>query len=372
VTHQPGDDHSLLEVRDLRMHYRAGHAASRRTASWVKALDGISFTIARGETLGLVGESGCGKSTTGRLVAKLAEPTAGSIRFDGRDITSMGRTHLQQVRRELQMIFQDPYSALNPRHTVGSIIAAPLRIQKIKTANGVTAEVQRLMERVGLKPEHYSRYPQEFSGGQRQRIGIARAIALKPKLIVCDEPVSALDVSVQAQVVNLLADLQREFHTAYLFIAHDLSIVRHISNRIAVMYLGRIMELASCDDLYEAPQHPYTRALLSAVPVADPRQAATRERTLLQGDLPSPLDPPTGCVFHTRCPKYLRMLSDNDRKRCREQIPVAQVTRPGHQVACHFPEMVPARPPVPAIARRNAPIERDLGGGFSERHSPYR
>jgi peptide/nickel transport system ATP-binding protein len=337
VIREPGDEGLLLAATDLCKYFSAGHATVRSSRSWVKALDRVSFTIDRGETLGLVGESGCGKSTTARVVSKLADPTSGSLIFDGEDITTVSRQRLQHVRRRLQMIFQDPYSALNPRQTAGSIIAAPLRIQKIKPAGGVKAEVQRLMERVGLQPEHYNRYPREFSGGQRQRIGIARAIALHPELIVCDEPVSALDVSVQAQVVNLLADLQQEYGTAYLFIAHDLSIVRHISDRVAVMYLGRIVESAERDELYEEPQHPYTQALLSAVPVADPRRASVRKRIMLNGDLPSPMNPPTGCVFHTRCPKYRTALGDADRRTCREQSPPLRLTRPQHHVACHFP-----------------------------------
>jgi oligopeptide/dipeptide ABC transporter ATP-binding protein len=237
------------------------------------------------------------------------------------------------------MIFQDPYSSLNPRHTIGTIVGAPYRIQRVKTENGIKKDVQALMERVGLNPEHYNRYPHEFSGGQRQRIGIARAIALRPKLIVCDEPVSALDVSIQAQVVNLLEDIQNEFQLAYVFVAHDLSVVRHISDRVAVMYLGKIMELANRDELYSAPMHPYTHALMSAVPVPDPEKEGRRERILLKGDLPSPINPPSGCVFHTRCPKYREQLGESDRERCRTEVPDLEEKQPAHFAACHFAEV---------------------------------
>jgi peptide/nickel transport system ATP-binding protein len=261
---------------------------------------------------------------------KLLDPTGGKIEFDGRDITNLSRKEMVPLRREMQMIFQDPYSSLNPRHTVGAIISAPFKVQGVKPARGIQSEVQDLMSRVGLNPEHFNRYPNEFSGGQRQRIGIARAIALRPKLIVCDEPVSALDVSIQAQVVNLLEDLQDEFRLAYIFIAHDLSVVRHISDRIAVMYLGRIMELADSEMIYKTPLHPYTHALMSAVPLPDPHAERKRERILLQGDLPSPINPPSGCVFRTRCPKA--------QDRCTEEIPLVREFSPGHFGACHFPE----------------------------------
>ncbi len=330
----------LLEVTDVQKWFPGrSKGLLSRTGNPVKAVDGVSFTVHEGETLGLVGESGCGKSTTGRVVSKLIEPTGGAIRFQGRDISGLSRRAMRPLRREVQMIFQDPYSSLNPRQTIGTIVGTPFRIQGQKPEGGVKKAVQGLMERVGLNPEHYNRYPHEFSGGQRQRIGIARALALRPKLIVCDEPVSALDVSVQAQVVNLLEDLQSEFGLAYVFIAHDLSVVRHISDRVAVMYLGKIMEITDRDSLYESPMHPYTHALLSAVPIPDPAVESRRERILLTGDLPSPSSPPSGCVFHTRCPKYRTELSDSQREHCRTTQPVLEEKRPGHQVYCHFPQV---------------------------------
>lgn len=329
----------LLEIEGIQKYFpgrSSGLIGGRGTP--VKAVDGVSFTVHESETLGLVGESGCGKSTTGRALAKLIEPTGGTIRFDGRDITKFSRRQMRPLRREMQIIFQDPYSSLNPRQTIGEIVGTPFKIQGEKPEGGVKSTVQGLMERVGLNPEHYNRYPHEFSGGQRQRIGIARALALRPKLIVCDEPVSALDVSVQAQVVNLLEDLQSEFGLAYVFIAHDLSVVRHISDRVAVMYLGKIMEITDRDSLYEHPMHPYTHALLSAVPIPDPKVEARREKILLTGDLPSPSNPPTGCVFHTRCPKFRLQLSDSEREHCRTVQPVLEEKRPGQSVYCHFPE----------------------------------
>jgi len=331
---------ALLAVNDLKKHFpiRQGILIQRQIGA-VRAVDGVAFSVAPGETLGLVGESGCGKSTTGRVVSKLLEPTAGSIMFEGHDIAGYSRSRMRALRTDIQMIFQDPYSSLNPRHTIGTIVGAPFRIQKAKTENGIKAEVQGLMERVGLNPEHYNRYPHEFSGGQRQRIGIARAIALKPKLIVCDEPVSALDVSVQAQVVNLLEDLQNDYHLTYIFVAHDLSVVRHIADRVAVMYLGKIMELTDRDVLYSTPMHPYTHALMSAVPVPDPEKESRRERILLTGDLPSPINPPTGCVFHTRCPKYREILSEADKQRCRDVVPLLELKENDHFVACHFPQV---------------------------------
>ncbi|MBA3020015.1 ABC transporter ATP-binding protein [Propionicimonas sp.] len=319
---------SLLRVTDLKKHFPTyNQKLIRHEGDPIKAVDGISFSLEPGETLGLVGESGCGKSTAGRTILRLLEPTAGTIEFEGRDVTKIGGEDLRKLRREVQMVFQDPYGSLNPRHPVGAIIAAPFQIQRITPEGGVKKAVQELMERVGLNPEHYNRYPHEFSGGQRQRIGVARAIALKPKLVVCDEPVSALDVSIQAQVINLLEDIQAEQNLAYVFIAHDLSVVRHISDRVMVMYLGKMMELADRDRLYERPMHPYTQALMSAVPVPEPRR--NRERILLTGDLPSPQNPPSGCVFRTRCPIAV--------ERCAAEIPLPVEIEPGHLVACHFP-----------------------------------
>ncbi len=321
---------SLLTVTDLKKYFPTySQKIFRSEGAPVKAVDGLSLSLEPGETLGLVGESGCGKSTAGRTILKLLEPTGGKIEFEGRDVTNARGEELRVLRRQLQMVFQDPYGSLNPRHPIGQIIAAPFEIQHVTPPGGVKKEVQALMERVGLNPEHYNRYPHEFSGGQRQRIGVARAIALKPKLIVCDEPVSALDVSIQAQVINLLEDIQKEQNLAYIFIAHDLSVVRHISDRVMVMYLGKVMEVADRNSLYERPMHPYTQALMSAVPVPEPRR--DRERILLYGDLPSPQNPPSGCVFRTRCP----LATD----RCAAEEPQKIEIEPGHVVACHYPKV---------------------------------
>jgi peptide/nickel transport system ATP-binding protein len=322
----------LLEVTDLQRYFPVtqGIVFQRQTGA-VKAVDGINFTVQSGETLGLVGESGCGKSTTGRLVTRLDEPTGGQVMFQGTDITHLSRAKMRPFRRDVQIIFQDPFSSLNPRQTVGAIVGAPYDIQGVKTEGGTKRAVQELMDRVGLNPEHYNRYPHEFSGGQRQRIGIARALALRPKLIVCDEPVSALDVSIQAQIVNLLEDLQDEFELAYLFVAHDLSVIRHISDRVAVMYLGKIVEVATRDELYNHARHPYTHALLSAVPEPDPDAASGRERIRLTGDVPSPLNPPSGCRFRTRCWKAQEICAQSE-------PPMLQIGAPGHEAACHFPE----------------------------------
>ncbi|MBA4862723.1 dipeptide ABC transporter ATP-binding protein [Streptomyces sp. PSKA54] len=321
----------LLKVEGLVKHFPIKKGLLQRQVGAVKAVDGIDFDVRTGETLGVVGESGCGKSTMGRLITRLIEPTGGKVEFDGKDITHLGTGGLRPLRRDVQMIFQDPYGSLNPRHTIGTIVSAPFRLQGVEPEGGVKKEVQRLLELVGLSPEHYNRYPHEFSGGQRQRIGIARALALKPKLVVADEPVSALDVSIQAQVVNLLDDLQAELGLTYVIIAHDLSVVRHVSDRIAVMYLGKIVELADRDSLYKAPMHPYTKALMSAVPIPDPRRrAAKSERILLKGDVPSPISPPSGCRFHTRCWKATEI--------CKTQEPPLLELKPGQRVACHHPE----------------------------------
>ncbi|MER8183815.1 dipeptide ABC transporter ATP-binding protein [Kitasatospora sp. NPDC094015] len=325
-----GDQEPLLRVTGLTRHFPIAKGLLRRQTGAVRAVDGIDFTVNAGETLGVVGESGCGKSTMGRLITRLDEPTGGKIEFEGTDITHLGVGAMRPLRRDIQMIFQDPYSSLNPRQTVGTIVGAPFRLQKVPSEHGLKRQVQDLLELCGLNPEHYNRYPHEFSGGQRQRIGIARALALRPKMIVADEPVSALDVSIQAQVVNLLDDLQKELGLTYLIIAHDLSVVRHVSDRVAVMYLGKIVEIADRDSLYRAPMHPYTNALMSAVPVPDPRRKERRERILLTGDVPSPLNPPSGCRFRTRCWKAQDV--------CSSLEPPLVAAKSGHQVACHFPE----------------------------------
>ncbi|GHH26455.1 ABC transporter ATP-binding protein [Streptomyces rubradiris] len=325
------DREVLLRVEGLTKHFPIKKGILQRQVGAVKAVDGIDFEVRKGETLGVVGESGCGKSTMGRVITRLQDPTGGKITFEGQDITRLSTGQLRPLRRDIQMIFQDPYGSLNPRHTIGSIVSAPFRLQGVEPEGGVKKEVQRLLSLVGLSPEHYNRYPHEFSGGQRQRIGIARALALKPKLVVADEPVSALDVSIQAQVVNLMDDLQQELGLTYVIIAHDLSVVRHVSDRIAVMYLGKIVELADRTSLYETPMHPYTKALMSAVPVPDPkRRGQKNERILLRGDVPSPIAPPSGCRFHTRCWKATEI--------CRTTEPQLVELKPGQRVACHHPE----------------------------------
>ncbi|MFG2938883.1 ABC transporter ATP-binding protein [Streptomyces sp. NPDC048282] len=326
-----GEREVLLRVEGLQKHFPIKKGILQRQVAAVKAVDGIDFEVRKGETLGVVGESGCGKSTMGRVITRLQDPTGGKVTFEGQDITHLSTAKMRPLRRDIQMIFQDPYGSLNPRHTIGSIVSAPFRLQGVEPEGGVKKEVQRLLELVGLSPEHYNRYPHEFSGGQRQRIGIARALALKPKLVVADEPVSALDVSIQAQVVNLMDDLQEELGLTYVIIAHDLSVVRHVSDRVAVMYLGKIVELADSPKLYETPMHPYTKALMSAVPVPDPKRRGQKsERILLRGDVPSPIAPPSGCRFHTRCWKATEI--------CRTTEPALVELRPGQRVACHHPE----------------------------------
>ena len=335
---QPSTGDGLIEVRHLTKHFPITQGIIfQKEVARVHAVEDISFSVKAGETIGLVGESGCGKSTTARLITKLLEPTAGQIIFDGRDITRLSRKEMLPLRREMQMIFQDPYSSLNPRQTVGQIIGAPFRIHK--TSKDIKKSVQDLMDRVGLNPEHYNRYPHEFSGGQRQRIGVGRALALRPKVIICDEPMSALDVSIQAQILNLLEDLQDEFKLTYVFISHDLGVVRHISDRIAVMYLGHIVEMSNSDDLYENPKHPYTAALLSAVPKGHGSKSDKKNRVVLEGDVPSPIDPPSGCPFHPRCPKARQVAGSRDKvpDNCRNDMPPLGEVARSHYAACWYP-----------------------------------
>jgi len=329
-------DGRLVELTDLKMYFpiKSGLVLDRHVGD-IKAVDGISLEIRRGETLGLVGESGCGKSTVGRTILRLYEPTAGRIVFDGQDITTMGEAELRPLRRRMQMVFQDPFSSLNPRHSVGRIVGEPMRVHGIAGRRAANARVRELLQIVGLPADAGSRYPHEFSGGQRQRIGLARSLALNPDLIVADEPVSALDVSIQAQIINLLETLQSEFDLTYLFIAHDLAVVRHISDRIAVMYLGTIVEISPAEELYDNPLHPYTISLLSAVPIPDPVVERQRESILLAGDVPSPANPPPACRFHTRCP-YVQPT------RCRDDVPLLRKLADGHEVACHWAEEIKA------------------------------
>jgi oligopeptide/dipeptide ABC transporter ATP-binding protein len=343
-----GEDDILVRVENLVKYFPVRTVGFiHRTVGNVQAVDGVSLAIPRGKTLGLVGETGSGKSTLARCVAGLLPVTSGKVTFDGKDITNLSRSRMQPFRREIQMIFQDPYGSLNPRRRVGAIIGDPFAIHKTVTGGERKRKVQELMERVGLNPEHYNRFPAEFSGGQRQRIGVARALALRPKLIICDEPVSALDVSIQAQVLNLLADLQRDFGLTYLFIAHDLEVVRHVSDSVTVMYLGRVAEVGPKNLVYDAPRHPYTAALLSAAPAADPDAAASRQRIILTGDIPSPINPPGGCRFHPRCPKAQELCSQQD-----PPLEVKAGDAATHLTACHFPVEAGENLAAEAAARR--------------------
>ena len=321
----------ILKVENLKKHFPVTRGiVLKKQIGAVKAVDGISFNVRRGETLGVVGESGCGKSTMARCIMRLLDPTDGTIVFDGRDITRLSRSQMRPIRRDMMMIFQDPYASLNPRKRVGFIVGEPLQVHENLTDAGIKRRVQELLEVVGLNPEHYNRFPHEFSGGQRQRIGIARALMVSPKLVVCDEPVSALDVSVQAQILNLLKDLQREFDLTYVFIAHDLNVVRYISDRVMVMYLGKAAEFANSPDLYSSPKHPYTGALLSAVPIPDPKLGRARQQIVLEGDVPNPINPPSGCVFHPRCPRFHEGV-------CDVEDPPSFSFGDGHTAACYYP-----------------------------------
>ncbi len=342
----------LVEVRNVKKYFPIRKGLLQREVARVHAVDDVTFSVREGETLGLVGESGCGKSTLGRTIVRLLEPTAGHVLFQGRDISKLDRGELRPLRREMQIVFQDPYASLNPRKRVGSIIGSPLKIHGIGDKKSRQKRVQELLETVGLSPEHYNRYPHEFSGGQRQRIGVARALALQPKLVVADEPVSALDVSIQSQMLNLLDDLQTEFQLTYLFIAHDLGVVRHVSDRIAVMYLGKLVELSPAEELYQRPIMPYTEALLSAVPIPDPDLSARRERIVLEGDVPSPINPPSGCRFHPRC----RYMTDI----CVQVEPPLVEHGKGHLAACHHPLNVDAETLERAtVSRRHTPETAD-------------
>jgi len=351
---------TMLEARDLTKHFYAGGGLLQR-ARIVHALSGVSFTLGAGETLAVVGESGCGKSTLGRTIVRLLEPTDGDVRFEGKSIAKLGPRALRPLRREMQMVFQDPYASLNPRKRVGSIIGDPMKIHRTASTKERRQRVQELLETVGLSPEHYNRFPHEFSGGQRQRIGVARALALRPKLIVADEPVSALDVSIQAQMINLMEDLQEDFNLTYLFIAHDLGVVRHVSDRIAVMYLGKLVELSPAEELYTRPIMPYTEALLSAVPIPDPDLSEKRQRIVLEGDVPSPISPPAGCRFHPRCRYATEICS-------RIEPPLADYGN-GHLAACHHPlnvdeetlRRVQAAPETPRAADESA-LPQDTSG----------
>ena len=341
---------ALLEVTDLVKHFpiKSGIIIDRQIGA-VQAVDGVSFTVDKGETIGLVGESGCGKSTLARSILQLIKPTSGSVRFDGTELTELGRRQLRPLRREMQMIFQDPYASLNPRKRIGQIVGDPLKLHGVASGDELKQRVQTLLDRVGLSAEHYNRFPHEFSGGQRQRIGVARALSLEPKLIIADEPVSALDVSIQAQIINLLEDIQNEFGLTYVFVAHDLGVVRHVSDRIAVMYLGKIVELGPAEEVYNNPIHPYTVSLLSAVPIPDPRLNAAREHVVLEGDVPSPANPPKACRFHTRCPRATDI--------CSEVEPELVNYGGGHWAACHHPvgrsaTTTPATTRPPALSPR--------------------